>query len=360
MIPIVKPYLPSISKYQAYLDGIYQRNWLTNSGPLLKELEQRLADYLGVKHLMLVANGTLALQVAYRALGLESGEVVTTPFTFAATPGSLVWQNLSPRFADISPDSLNITAQSIAQRITKNTVAIAPVHVYGNPCDVEGIAKLATQHGLKVIYDAAHAFGCQYKGESLLNHGDAATLSLHATKIFHCVEGGAIIFKDEAALIKARQLINFGFDSHNMPEYIGINAKMSEFHAAMGLAMLDDIDNIAVHRRQVMAQYYQQLSNVVQFQSWSSDSENNGAYAPVLFSTEAELLKVQQCLTDNGVQSRRYFYPDLSQCAIYTDQVITPVSSDISRRVLCLPMYYGLTEEDINKVCDLIKQGLVT
>lgn len=354
MIPIVKPYQPSLTKYQTYLEGIYQRNWLTNNGPLLKELELRLADYLGVQHLMLVANGTLALQVAYRALGVNTGDVLTTPFTFAATPGSLMWQGLQPKFVDIEPSSLNIDSALIQSHITEQVKAIAAVHVFGNPCDVEQIDNIAQQHKLKVIYDAAHAFGCEYKGQSLLNYGDAATLSLHATKLFHCVEGGAVIFKNASDLATAKQLINFGFDSQNMPEHVGINAKMSEFHAAMGLAMLDDIDDIIIQRKEIVASYQQHLSGVVEFQAWSQHSENNGAYVPVLFSNEQELLKVLQSLTDNAIQARRYFYPSLNNIKVYNDLASCPVSESISKRVLCLPMYVGLKMTDIRNICQLI------
>lgn len=352
MIPIVKPYLPALSKYNTYIESIYQRNWLTNSGPLLKELEARLSDYLGVQHLILVANGTLALQVAYKALGVDTGDVITTPFTFAATPGSLMWQGLQPKFVDIADKSLNISPDLIETRVSSEKVAghiraIAAVHVFGNPCDVESIDRIAKQHKLKVVYDAAHAFGCQYKGQSLLNYGDAATLSLHATKLFHCIEGGAIVFKHKADIDKARQLINFGFDKQNMPEYAGINVKMSEFHAAMGLAMLDDIDDIVLQRKQIVATYEQHLSGVVELQAWSQHSENNGAYMPVLFRNEIELLKVQQVLTEHGVQSRRYFYPSLNNLAVYNDVVSCPVSESTALRVLCLPIFAGLKQSEI-------------
>jgi dTDP-4-amino-4,6-dideoxygalactose transaminase len=364
MIPIVKPYQPSLSKYQTYLEGIYQRNWLTNSGPLLKELESRLSDYLGVQHLMLVANGTLALQVAYRALGVDTGDVVTTPFTFAATPGSIMWQGLQPKFVDIADKSLNISPDLITKRLstikdTNNIRAIAAVHVFGNPCDVEQIDKIAQQHKLKVIYDAAHAFGCQYKGQSLLNYGDAATLSLHATKLFHCIEGGAIVFKHKDDIDKARQLINFGFDKDNMPEYAGINAKMSEFHAAMGLAMIDEIDEIITQRKEIVATYQHHLAGIVEFQTWSQHSENNGAYMPVLFNNESDLLLVQKSLTANAIQSRRYFYPSLNTCAVYKDEVGCPVSESTALRVLCLPVFVGLEKADIKTICQTIKQSLV-
>jgi dTDP-4-amino-4,6-dideoxygalactose transaminase len=359
MIPIVKPYQPELSKYQAYIEGIYQRKWLTNNGPLLKELEVRLADYLGVQHLMLVANGTLALQVAYRALGIDTGDVLTTPFTFAATPGSLMWQGLQPQFVDIANKSLNISPSLLNKHITRQTRAIAAVHVFGNPCDVERIEDIAKQHQLKVIYDAAHAFGCQYKGQSLLNYGDAATLSLHATKLFHCIEGGAIVFKHKDDMDKAKQLINFGFDKQNMPKFAGINVKMSEFHAAMGLAMFDDIDDIIAQRKVIVATYQHYLAGIVEFQTWSEHSENNGAYMPVLFNNESELLIVQEALTANAIESRRYFYPSLNTCAVYKNVVSCPVSESTALRALCLPLFVGLLKAEIKTICQTIKQCLV-
>ncbi|MCC2614816.1 DegT/DnrJ/EryC1/StrS family aminotransferase [Aestuariibacter halophilus] len=358
MIPIVKPFLPDIGRYQSYLDDIYARTWLTNNGPLVQELETRLAEYLGVEHLLLVANGTLALQVAFRTFGLEEGEAITTPFTFAATPGALRWQNLQPRFADICPDSLNIAPDCVENLITETTRAIVPVHVFGNPCDVERLSTIAQRHGLKVIYDAAHAFACQYKGQTVLQHGDAATLSLHATKMFHCVEGGAIIFKEREALEKARQLINFGFDRHNVPAHVGINAKMSELHAAMGLAMLDIFPEILAHRQALMQAYQQQLSGWVTFQEWSKDSRNNGAYAPIILPSEAHVFAVMDALQAVNIQSRRYFYPNLAEVSVYGDEGICPTSADISRRILCLPLFANMTFEEVSTVSETVKKAL--
>lgn len=355
--PIVRPVLPELEKYQQYIKTVFDNVWLTNAGPLHQELERRLADYLGVKHLMLVSNGTLALQVAYRALNLGE-RVITTPFSFAATASSLAWQNHNCQFVDIDTGSLNIDPDCISDELAASCDGIVATHVFGNPCDVEKLDSLSRKHNLKVIYDAAHAFGCRYKGESILNWGDASTLSLHATKIFHTVEGGAIIFKHEADLLKAKQLINFGFDSKQFPEFVGINAKLNETNAAMGLALLDDIEARQSHRITCINAYQLQLAVEFEFQQWADESSVNGAYMPVLCRSEQELLQLMPLLTELGVQTRRYFYPSLSEVPCYGMQGETPIANDISRRVICLPLYADITIEDVTDICDLVKQAL--
>jgi dTDP-4-amino-4,6-dideoxygalactose transaminase len=242
MIPVTRPYLPSRERLDKYIDRIYESAWLTNRGPLLQELESRLSEFLDVQHVILVANGSLALQLAYKALEL-TGEVITTPFTFLATSSTLVWEGLTPVFADISPESLNLDPKKIEALISKKTSAIVPVHVYGNPCDVEAIQSLADKHGLKVIYDAAHAFGVRFKGRSILKYGDVSILSFHATKIFHTIEGGAVVTNDPKIAERLRQLINFGLSGPETIERAGTNAKMNEFEAAMGMAVLDEMGN---------------------------------------------------------------------------------------------------------------------
>ena len=240
MIPVTKAYLPDRKKLTQYIDQIYENGWLTNNGPLLQKLENRLASYLGVKNLILVANGSLALQLAYKALDLR-GEVVTTPFSFAATTSTLAWEGLEPKFADIDKRSFNIDPKNIEKIITDKTTAIVPVHVFGNPCEVELISDLAKKYNLKVVYDAAHAFGVTYKGQSVLKYGDISTLSFHATKIFHTIEGGAVITENDEIAKKIRSLINFGITGPDKIEGIGTNAKMNEFEAAMGHCVLDEI-----------------------------------------------------------------------------------------------------------------------
>lgn len=355
--PIVRPVLPALDNYQHYIKTVFDKVWLTNNGPMHQELERRLAAFLGVKHLMLVSNGTLALQVAYRALNL--GEyVITTPFSFAATASSLAWQNHRCRFVDIDANSFNIDPSCIDDELAAKCDGIVATHVFGNPCDVEALDTLSQKHQLKVIYDAAHAFGCRYKGQSVLNWGDASTLSLHATKIFHTVEGGAIIFKHEADFNRAKQLINFGFDSAQYPEFVGINAKLNEINAAMGLALLDDVERFQSHRIACVNTYHQLLATEFEFQHWANDSSVNGAYMPLLCQTQQELLQLMPMLAELGVQTRRYFYPSLSEVPCYGMQGETPIANGISQRVLCLPLYTDMTIKDVTDICELVKQAL--
>ncbi|SUI75375.1 DegT/DnrJ/EryC1/StrS family aminotransferase [Shewanella morhuae] len=355
--PIVRPVLPKLETYQQYISTVFDNVWLTNMGPLHQQLEQRLAAYLGVKHLMLVSNGTLALQVAYKAL--ELGEhILTTPFSFAATASSLAWQNHQCYFVDIDADSLNIDPDKISDDLAERCDGIVATHVFGNPCDVEKLDRLSKKYQLKIIYDAAHAFNCHYQGQSILNWGDASTLSLHATKIFHTVEGGAIIFKREADLIRARQLINFGFNSQQFPEFIGINAKLNEINAAMGLALLDGVEEQQQLRIRCVERYRTELVNLFQFQTWRRDSDNNGAYMPIICDSEEQLLSVMKRLTTLGVQTRRYFYPSLAEVPCYGMRGDTPIASDISRRILCLPLYAGMNVDEVTAICKLIKQAV--
>lgn len=364
MIPVTKPYLPSREKLDAYIDGIYERNWLTNNGPLVQELTQRLEEYLGVENLLLVSNGTLALQIANRALGInepidgKAAEAITTPFTFVATASSLKWEGVEPVFVDIDPDSWNLNPKNIEPAITSQTRAIVPVHVFGNPCDVEAIQAIADQQNLKVIYDAAHAFGVKYKGESLLKWGDAATLSFHATKVFHTIEGGAIVFKREEDLEKAKLLINFGIAGPDSITELGINAKMSEFNAAMGLCVLDEMEDNLNARAAVWNHYAQALSKRLQLQVKPEELDYNYAYFPVVFESEDQAVKVAAILKDNGILARRYFYPCLSMLTVLKNKKLTPISNSISKRVLCLPIYFGLQEKDVDLIDSIILGGI--
>ncbi|QLE87844.1 DegT/DnrJ/EryC1/StrS family aminotransferase [Shewanella sp. Scap07] len=358
--PIVRPVLPAIDVYQKHVQAVFDSRWLTNSGPLHQSLEQRLAEYLGVEHLMLVANGTLALQVAYQALGVANSTkpVLTTPFSFAATASSIAWHGLQCEFVDINQSSLNIAPELLKPEQVDAASAIVATHVFGNPCEVEAIASKTAGRDLKVIYDAAHAFNCRLNDESILNWGDASTLSLHATKIFHCVEGGAIVFKELDDLLRAREMINFGFNKYQYPEQLGINAKMSEMHAAMGLSLLDTIDDIQAQRIEAVSTYQTELANEFEFQHWVDGSSNNGAYMPVLCRSEQQLLKLMENLLASGVQTRRYFYPSLSEVACYGHRGDTPLANEISRRVLCLPLYGDLTVEEVKQICQLVKEAL--
>ncbi|WP_237162683.1 DegT/DnrJ/EryC1/StrS family aminotransferase [Shewanella halifaxensis] len=360
--PIVRPVLPLLSEYQKYIEGVFERNWLTNNGPLHYELETRLADYLGVDNLMLVANGTLALQVAYQALELteSASPILTTPFSFAATASSIGWHGHKCEFVDIDPTTLNLEPNKITLKQLSASSAVVATHVFGNPCDVKSFEALSKQHNIKIIYDAAHAFGCDFDGESVLKWGDASTLSLHSTKIFHSVEGGAIVFKKEDDLIRARQMINFGFNNKQYPDKLGINAKMSEVHAAMGLSLLDNINVIQEQRIRCTEAYHYQLKGVFEFQTWSEKSSNNGAYMPVLCHSESQLLSLMPRLLELGIQTRRYFYPSLSEVPCYGMNGDTPIANDISRRILCLPLYANMTLEDVTDICSLIKKALVS
>ncbi len=353
MINVTKPFLPPYNEYAHYMEGIWDRNWLTNNGPLVNELELKLKEYLGLKHLLYLSNGTVAIQIAIKALGL-TGEIITTPFSYVATTSSIVWEGCKPVFADIDPKSFNIDPAKIEERITPRTTGIMATHVYGNPCDVEAIEKIAQKHGLKVIYDAAHAFGVTYKGRSLYEWGDISTASFHATKIFHTTEGGAVI-ANSAELIKEMSLLrNFGHIGFDMFGPAGINGKNSEFHAAMGLAVLKHIDNLLAARKKQAAIYDKALATLkVQKPEILKGAEWNYSYYPIIFDTEEQLLESIAELQDNYIFPRRYFYPSLSTLE-YVDKQETPVSASVAPRSLCLPMYHSLKQEDIMFIARLL------
>jgi dTDP-4-amino-4,6-dideoxygalactose transaminase len=357
MINVTKTYLPNKAKYKSYIDRIYESGWLTNNAHLLKELEARLQVHLGVKHLILVANGSLALQLAYKALDLK-GEVITTPFSFIATTSTLVWEGLKPVFADISPNSFNLDPVQIEKHITTHTSAIVPVHVFGNPCDIKAIQYIAQKHNLKVVYDGAHAFGVNYKGQSVFNYGDISTLSFHATKLFHTIEGGAVITNDDELAKKIRMLINFGITGPTTIEGLGINAKMNEFEAAMGLCVLDEIETITSQRKHIWQSYQTELEGLVEFQAFNPNANNNYAYAPVLFETEAKLLTAQKALNDNGIVPRRYFYPSLDTLDYLQPQIPQIHSRDIAMCILCLPIYPNLTKQKRTEIVNIIMESI--
>lgn len=357
MIPVTKPYLPDIGKYQRHIHAIYERNWLTNNGPMVCELKTRLEEYLGVKHLLPVANGTLALQLAFKALDV-SGSVVTTPFTFVATSSALRWEGIRPVFADVDGATGNLSVEQAQDALMNDTTALLPVHVYGNPCDLQGMAELAERKELKLIYDAAHAIGVDVKGKSVLTAGDASTLSFHATKVFHTVEGGAIIFKDQERYERALAMTNFGMNGQGEIVSDGINAKMSEVHAAMGLAMLDELDQILLRRREQFALYRQLLHGYVEFPVWHTDASHNGAYMPVIFDSPDICTRVLERLAAQDIFARRYFAPSLDQLPFYGESVTMPRARSLSARVLTLPLYYQLTDAQIRKICHHVRQGL--
>jgi dTDP-4-amino-4,6-dideoxygalactose transaminase len=357
MINVTKTYLPNIEKYKQYVDEIYANGWVTNNGPLVQKLEKRLSDYLGVKNIVLVANGTVALEIAYRTLGLK-GFAITTPFSFVATVSSLVTNELLPIFADINPKSLNIDSNNIESLITKNTSAIVATHVFGNVCEVEAIETIAKKYNLKVVYDAAHAFDVKYKEQSVLNYGDISTLSFHATKFFHTIEGGALIINDDELVQKARYLINFGIkNTQEIPE-LGTNAKMNEFEAAMGLCILDDIEEIKQKRKIIYEIYEKELNGLVEFQKFNQDVTQNYAYFPIIFKNEEELKTVQRILNEKNIFPRRYFYPSLDTLSYIEPKQCMPISRDIAKRIICLPIFAELTQEEQINIINIIKKAL--
>ena len=352
MIPVTKPFIPPILEYQKILKGIWKRNWLTNHGPLANELEMNLKEFLKVCNIFYVTNGTIAIQMSIKALGLK-GEVITTPFSYVATTSSLVWEGCIPVYVDIDPDTLNIDATKIEAAITPKTTGILATHCFGNPCDIEAIQKIATKHGLKVIYDAAHCFATQYKGKSVFEYGDISTTSFHATKLFHTVEGGAVFTNQKSIAEQLIFLRNFGHDGPEKFNGVGINGKNSELHAAMGLVNLKYIQQILDRRKQQTKYYHQTLAGInLKYIKLQDEQGFNYAYFPVVFETEELTLHVKKILENNQIFPRRYFYPSLSQLDYVTGN--TPISDDIASRILCLPLYHELTKEEQDLVSRIL------
>ncbi|RDI58378.1 DegT/DnrJ/EryC1/StrS family aminotransferase [Flavobacterium glaciei] len=354
MIPVTKPFLPPQEAYLKYLTGIWQRNWLTNMGPLASELEMKLKEHLAIDHLLFVTNGTIALQMAIKALDLK-GEIITTPFSFIATTSSIVWEGCSPVFVDIDEASLNIDASKIEAAITVNTTAILATHVYGNPCDVVAIEKIAKKHHLKVIYDGAHAFGVKIEGKSIFEYGDIATCSLHATKLYHAIEGGLIFTKDSTLLKKLASIRNFGFNGPEAFAELGINGKNSEFHAAMGLANLDYIATIHQKREAITLRYDEKLRNLkARRPIWHSKSHNNCSYYPIVFESEDLLLQCMEYLKTHEIFTRRYFYPSLANTLPYLEPKDFEITDKVAKCVLCLPLYPDLSLEEVDLISRLM------
>jgi dTDP-4-amino-4,6-dideoxygalactose transaminase len=363
-IPSTKPYLPNRKRLNKYIDRIYDSGWLTNNGPLVNELTQRLEELFESDHILLVANGTLALQIAYQTLinpvddKTSPIEAITTPFTFIATSNALKWEGITPIFTDINPTDWCLSANSIAEKINKNTQFIVPVHVFGNTCQIEEINEMAQKYALKTIYDASHAFAINYKGKNIVQYGDASIISFHATKLFHTIEGAMIRFKNRSDLERAQQIANFGFNKQKEPCRLGINAKMNEFEAAVGLAILDDIPQIITERGYIADMYQNQLSgNPIISQL---NRTHNNAYMPVLFNTETQLLTVLTALKSNNIEAKRYFYPSLDKIEHLNKTNDCAVSQNISNRILCLPMYNGLDKKDVVRICNIINNAVNT
>jgi dTDP-4-amino-4,6-dideoxygalactose transaminase len=350
MIPVTKPFLPKQENYQNYINSIWERQWLTNNGPLVNDLELKLKDYLEIEHLLYVANGTIALQIAIKALQLD-GEIITTPFSFVATTNSILWQGCKPVYVDIDPETLNIDPTKIEEAITPKTTAILATHVYGNPCDVDSIQQIADKYSLKVIYDAAHCFAVKYKNKSIFEYGDISTTSFHATKLFHTVEGGAVFTKDAALLKQMASLRNFGYSGVDNFSIEGINGKNSEFHAAMGLCNLACIAEILEKRKSLSLYYIERLGNLqCSFQKIKNPEDYNYAYFPIIFDSEELMYACMAALELSKIYCRRYFYPSLSALP-YVNNLAMPVCDSIVKRVLCLPLYHNLTNSDVDLIC---------
>lgn len=356
MIPVTKPFSPPIEEYQRLLEGIWERQWFTNNGPLVNQLELSLKSYLGISHLLYVSNGTIALQIAIKALGLKK-KIITTPFSYVATTSSIVWEGCTPVFADIDPNTLNINPKGIEALIDDDTEAILATHCFGNPCDIDAIDKIAKKYNLKVIYDAAHCFGTKYNGRSVLEFGDISTISFHATKLFHTVEGGAVVSKEPEIIKKLSFLRNFGHQGQEAFKGIGINAKNSEFHAAMGLINLKYGDDILA-RRLELTEYYDRILNHdgIRKIELNNKAQYNFAYYPVWFKSEELLATVKSELEKNLIFPRRYFYPSLTQLDYVEGNC--PIAMDISSRILCLPLYHDLTSHEQDFIVRVILRTL--
>lgn len=353
MIPVTKPFLPTEREFKAYVKSIWERQWLTNNGPLVNALELKLKEYLGLDHLLYVTNGTIALQLAIKALDL-SGEIITTPFSFVATTSSIVWQGCQPVFVDIDAETFNIDPDKIEAAITPKTSAILATHVFGNPCDIDTIKAIADKHNLKVIYDAAHCFGTRYKNRSVFDYGDISITSFHATKLFHTIEGGAVFTKQPDLLKKMAIMRNFGYSGIDTFSEQGTNAKNCELHAAMGLCNLRHVDEILKQRKHLYMYYLQRLNNLdVQFQKLVNPEDHNYAYFPVVFKTEDLMRESKEKLELAQIYCRRYFYPSLAALP-YVNNSIMPVCDSIASRIMCLPLYHTLTLSDLDLIARLL------
>jgi dTDP-4-amino-4,6-dideoxygalactose transaminase len=355
MINVTKSFLPSLKEYTRYLEGIWERGHLTNHGPLVNDLEEKLKAYLGVKHFFFLNNGTVALQIAIRAMDLK-GEIITTPFSYVATTSSIVWEQATPVFADINATDFTIDTGKIESAITERTSGILATHVYGIPCAVDAIKKIAVKHKLKVIYDAAHAFGVEVNGKGIMNYGDASAISFHATKLFHTIEGGGIATNDDTLAHRIGYMRNFGHKGQEDFWGMGINAKNSEFHAAMGLCVYPHIKDIIAKRKEQSDLYdtwLAGLGKLLKKPLVPNTTNYNFAYYPVVFETEKRLLEVRDALNASYIYPRRYFYPSLNRLS-YVAQRSMPVAESIAASVLCLPMYHDLTPEQIKQICSII------
>lgn len=352
-IPVTKTFLPPLEEYQTQVKRAFDNQWLTNRGELVLELEEKLKIYLETDNIIITNNGTIPLQIALKLLG-NLGEIITTPFSYVATTAAIVWENCTPVFVDIHPEYLTIDETKIEAAITPKTTAILATHVFGNPCNIEAIEVIAKKYNLKVIYDAAHCFGVKYNGQSIFNYGDISTCSFHATKLFHTGEGGAMFTKD--ADLHHQMFYSHTFGHLGPIDFygVGINGKISELQAAMGLAVFPYLETILNERKKIVSFYIENLD----FSKYKTikireKSEWNYSYSPILFETESQLLSAVKELNKNEISPRRYFYPSLN-IINYTKGKSMPISESIASRVLCLPLYVGLLERDLKKIVDIL------
>ena len=356
MIPVTKTFFPPKNDYEKQITRIWENKWLTNNGELFIELSVKLKKYLKVNHILPMTNGTLPIQIALKVYG-NKGEIITTPFSYVATTSSIVWENCTPVFVDINPNYLTIDETKIESAITKNTTAILATHVFGNPCNIEVIEKIADKHNLKVIYDAAHCFGVNYNGNSIFNYGDVSTCSFHATKLFHTGEGGALFCNDNEAIHKMTYSHNFG---HNGPEKyhgLGINAKMSELQAAMGLSVLPHMKDILKERKRVCSFYDNNLDfKILKKIKIRENTDWNYSYYPILFESEEALLEALENLKLNDIYPRRYFFPSLENLPYINSDKSCHISEDVSKRIICLPSFYDLDNNTLQLIVNIINK----
>jgi dTDP-4-amino-4,6-dideoxygalactose transaminase len=360
---VTRPFLPPLEDFIPYLEQIWENRWLTNSGPFHERLEAALAEFLGVPHVALFANGTLSLLTAIQALRI-TGEVITTPYTFVATTHALMWNGIRPVFVDIDPDTCNLNAEQIESAITPRTTAILPVHCYGNPCDTERIQSIADAHGLKVIYDAAHAFGATWRGQSLVHAGDASILSFHATKVFNTFEGGAVVCHDAKLKRRIDDLKNFGFADEVTIVAPGINGKMNEFQAALGLLQLTHFDEVMAGRAAIAHRYTEALAGIrgIQCIAAPAGAVPNHSYFPILVEPDYAMARdaLYERFKKSDIHVRRYFYPLISNLPMYRELPSAapsklPVATRIANSVLCLPIYPGLPEETVEAIIEIVR-----
>lgn len=356
MIPVTRPFLPPLEEYTKKLEGVYQQNWLTNNGPFVRDLEAKLSKRLGVEHLLFVSNGTIALQIAIKALGLR-GKIITTPFSYIATSSSILWEGCEPVYVDIAPGDFNIDPSKIEEAITPDVSGIIATHCFGFPCDVAAIESIAKRHNLKVIYDAAHAFGSTVNGRSVFEFGDISTCSFHATKLFHTVEGGAVNTNDPELAQRMAYMRNFGHDGPEKFNGIGINGKNSEFHAAMGLVNLTYVDSIIQERRDAVELYCSHFNSNQLRLPPVNQIDWNCSYMPVVFSSEETAMRVKKRLEAKNIFPRRYFYPSLDS-VFSPSKAKCPISSKTARSILCLPLFSNIREKEILLVVNEVSSAL--